>query len=194
MPRGVPTNPITDWSEGDLIPRLRELWDEGHSTAEIGQRLGVSKNAVVAKAHQLHLPSRPSPILRREDGTYCQNPAASNAKKVVGPTLLPLPSKETGGDKLQNTPLLPAAASVATPPPRQPVVAVAVAVSPASPAAQTTRPSRYCRVVPCMWPLGETGTRDFRYCDAISEPGRPYCEDHCKVAFVRFRNRREDAA
>lgn len=47
-----------------LIPRLRALWDEGHSTAAIGRRLGVSKNSVVGKAHRLDLPSRPTPIIR----------------------------------------------------------------------------------------------------------------------------------
>ncbi len=46
------------------ISNLRRLWDEGHSTAEIGRRLGVTKNAVVGKAHRLDLPKRPSPIQR----------------------------------------------------------------------------------------------------------------------------------
>jgi hypothetical protein len=46
-----------EWAE-ETIVRLRALWDEGHSTAEIGRRLGVSKNAVVGKAHRLDLPAR----------------------------------------------------------------------------------------------------------------------------------------
>ncbi|MGH6973165.1 MAG: GcrA family cell cycle regulator, partial [Stellaceae bacterium] len=37
------------WS-AELVQNLARLWDEGHSTAEIGRRLGVSKNAVVGKA------------------------------------------------------------------------------------------------------------------------------------------------
>jgi len=41
-----------EWAE-ETILRLRALWDEGLSTAEIGRRLGVSKNAVVGKAHRL---------------------------------------------------------------------------------------------------------------------------------------------
>ena len=32
-----------DWS-AEAIERLRALWAEGHSTAEIGRRMGVSKN------------------------------------------------------------------------------------------------------------------------------------------------------
>ena len=50
-----------EWAE-ETIVRLRALWDEGLSTAEIGRRLGVSKNAVVGKAHRLDLPARPWPI------------------------------------------------------------------------------------------------------------------------------------
>ena len=37
-----------EWNE-DSINRLRALWAEGHSTAEIGRRMNVSKNAVVGK-------------------------------------------------------------------------------------------------------------------------------------------------
>ncbi|QYU68227.1 hypothetical protein J4558_25925 [Leptolyngbya sp. 15MV] len=41
-----------DWSV-EAIERLKALWAEGHSTAEIGRRMGISKNAVVGKAHRL---------------------------------------------------------------------------------------------------------------------------------------------
>ena len=46
----------------ELVSSLERLWNEGASTAEIGRRLGVSKNAVVGKAHRLGLSGRPSPI------------------------------------------------------------------------------------------------------------------------------------
>ena len=46
----------------ERIGELEKLWAEGLSTAEIGRRLGVSKNAVVGKAHRLRLPGRQSPI------------------------------------------------------------------------------------------------------------------------------------
>ena len=35
-----------DWT-AEAIDQLRSLWAEGHSTAEIGRRMGISKNAVV---------------------------------------------------------------------------------------------------------------------------------------------------
>jgi len=48
----------------ELVQQLSRLWDEGLSTAEIGRRLGVTKNAVVGKAHRLALTPRPSPLKR----------------------------------------------------------------------------------------------------------------------------------
>jgi GcrA cell cycle regulator len=49
-------------------------------------------------------------------------------------------------------------------------------------------------VVTCCWPIGEPGTRSFRFCDDASEPGKPYCTEHAKLAYVKVRDRREDAA
>lgn len=46
------------------IVELNELWTAGHTTGEIAKRMGKTKNAVVGKAHRLHLPGRPSPIKR----------------------------------------------------------------------------------------------------------------------------------
>jgi GcrA cell cycle regulator len=50
-----------DWTS-EAIEKLRAYWGEGLSTAEIGRRMGISKNAVVGKAHRLNLTTRPSPI------------------------------------------------------------------------------------------------------------------------------------
>jgi GcrA cell cycle regulator len=74
-----------EWPE-DVTARLRVLWDEGHSTSEIGRRLGVSKNAIVGKAHRLDLTARPSPIKRSGMGSYVPAPRPI-APKVTLPTL-----------------------------------------------------------------------------------------------------------
>ena len=65
-----------DWTT-EAIERLKALWAEGHSTAEIGRRMGISKNAVVGKAHRLNLPARPSPI--RRDAPPRPAPGAARA-------------------------------------------------------------------------------------------------------------------
>lgn len=46
------------------VARLKELWDQGLPTSQIGKLLGFTKNAVVGKAHRIGLERRPSPIRR----------------------------------------------------------------------------------------------------------------------------------
>jgi GcrA cell cycle regulator len=46
----------------------------------------------------------------------------------------------------------------------------------------------------CCWPIGDPGTKAFRFCDDSSLPGKPYCDEHAKLAYVRVRDRKEDAA
>ena len=43
---------MTTWTL-ERVEQLKKLWDEGLTTAEIGKRIDVSKNAVVGKAHRL---------------------------------------------------------------------------------------------------------------------------------------------
>ena len=191
-----------EWSD-DVIGQLRGLWAEGHSTAEIGRRLGVTKNAIVGKAHRLDLPARPSPIRRDPNAVPVRR---ATVRRVDGPTLPPLPSTVGDSDAnfstfVQHVPEpvqpRPVVARPVSPPvsiPR-PVAAAPRPVAPAAPPRPVAvAPRPYGRIVTCCWPLGEPGTREFRFCDVPSEPGRPYCEDHVKVAYVKVRDRREDAA
>ena len=172
-----------EWNE-ETILRLRTLWAEGHSTAEIGRRLSVSKNAVVGKAHRLELEARPSPI-RREPP-----PAPPSCFRVDGTTLPPLPSTD---EPVPVTPTVESAPMVATPAPQPPAPARTVAPAPLPRLAPVAaRP--YGRVITCCWPIGEPGTKSFHFCDSPSEPGKPYCGDHAKLAYVKVRDRREDAA
>ena len=45
------------WTE-ERIEQLTRLWEEGVTTAEIGRRIGVSKNAVIGKVHRIGLVPR----------------------------------------------------------------------------------------------------------------------------------------
>ena len=51
------------WSD-DRVEVLKKLWGEGKTAAEIAKELGegVTRNAVIGKAHRLKLSSRVSPI------------------------------------------------------------------------------------------------------------------------------------
>lgn len=173
-----------EWNE-ESITRLRTLWAEGHSTAEIGRRMNVSKNAVVGKAHRLGLLARPSPIRRDVSGGQARPPSP---RRATGPTLPPLPGAE---------PAPPAAAPVA-PTMVAPMAAAAPPLRPAaSPPVQPVvraAPVRVVRSAACCWPIGEPGTPSFRFCDAAALSGKPYCAEHAQLAYVRVRDRREEAA
>ena len=76
------------WNE-ENVARLRELWDQGLPTAQIGKLLGFTKNAVVGKAHRIGLERRPSPIRRT-----AVKPDRKKARSPVMPKLNFETSKE----------------------------------------------------------------------------------------------------
>lgn len=67
----------------EILQELRDLWPCGHSTSEIGRRLGFSKNAIIGKARRIGLTSRPSPIIR--------DPSAPKPKPSVPRPVFTLP-------------------------------------------------------------------------------------------------------
>jgi len=61
--------PMTvDWTP-ERTTALMALWSEDLSTAEIGRRLGITKNAVIGKAHRLGLPPRRPPAPPKAENT-----------------------------------------------------------------------------------------------------------------------------
>ena len=49
------------WTD-ERLEKLKKLWAQGLSISQIGEALGVSRNAIAGKAHRMGLPKRPSPI------------------------------------------------------------------------------------------------------------------------------------
>ena len=50
------------WTE-ERIERLKKMWADGATASQIADELGgVSRNAVIGKAHRLGLEQRPSPV------------------------------------------------------------------------------------------------------------------------------------
>ncbi|HXG81329.1 MAG TPA: GcrA family cell cycle regulator, partial [Sphingomicrobium sp.] len=55
------------WTE-ERIERLKAMWAKGATASQIADELGgVSRNAVIGKAHRLGLESRPSPVKPGEE-------------------------------------------------------------------------------------------------------------------------------
>ena len=111
------------WTER-AVETLRMLWLEGVPARKIGQRLGgISRNAVIGKAHRLGL------------------------------------SKQNDPSKSEPSPKFVGTADLT---------------------------DRMCR-----WPFGHPEEPEFRFCGKQRIAGRPYCAEHCALA---YRGRSEEAA
>ncbi|WP_221796071.1 GcrA family cell cycle regulator [Aquisediminimonas sediminicola] len=126
------------WTE-ERIALLKKMWEEGRTASQIAEELGgVSRNAVIGKAHRLDLQSRPSPVRGGgtddgKGGTTRKAPAprakpaprAEAAPKPVAPTPAPSPASPppfatSSGADVASTPAPRASAAPASPPaPRQ---------------------------------------------------------------------------
>ncbi len=155
-----------EWTD-DRIDLLKQLWGQGLTASQIAERLGgVSRNAVIGKAHRLGLSSRPSPI-RGGVGTGPRAPR----KRSATPARPVLPAATAG------------TMSGAAPAAPQPVREPAPKPAPRRVASGGTKS--------CMWPVGDPKEQNFHFCEAPAEPGRPYCAAHCSQAYQR---RSEEAA
>ena len=203
-----------EWSE-EIIAQLKDLWAEGLSTAEIGRRLSITKNAVVGKAHRLGLPPRPSPI--RRNGSK-PKAAADKTEQPTPSTPEAPPARATGVTAPSAPPTQPAAAAPTMAPVAEPATPIAAAPAPTGADDKTVRKEKAAPVVrsaakpktllrsisdpepqkrrgpSCCWPIGDPGTPGFHFCGATPIPGKPYCEEHAQIAYVRLRDRRDSVA
>lgn len=206
------------WTD-ERIERLKKMWHDGATASQIADELGgVSRNAVIGKAHRLGLEQRPSPVKAGEEKEAKK--AAPAAAASVPPRPVPKP---------------------AAPAPR----AEPVAAAPAAPTSQATAPAAPNRSAPemqyrsigpggfirqgpgdqqppippapprrlvpakpspevadktglldlndrlCKWPMGHPGEPDFHFCGEAANPGFPYCVQHCGVAYQAQLPRRD---
>lgn len=72
------------WTD-ERIATLRKMWEGGSTASEIAAELGgVSRNAVIGKAHRLGLKARPSPVKAND-----KKKTAAPAKKPAAPAPAP---------------------------------------------------------------------------------------------------------
>lgn len=71
------------WTD-ERIATLTKMWEGGATASQIAEKLGgVSRNAVIGKAHRLGLKSRPSPVKANDAKTAKPAPAKKPAKPVA---------------------------------------------------------------------------------------------------------------
>ncbi|EHD15037.1 hypothetical protein CIN_00190 [Commensalibacter intestini A911] len=196
-----------EWTE-EIVAKLRELWTQGLSTAEIGRHLNVTKNAVVGKAHRLGLEGRPSPIRRavvkKEKVVSAKVEVKEETKpveKVVRTEKAVAKPKADKLDKVEKVKVAPIAGSSKTIEVKQLDMMAAAVKKEAKPVKKAKiefstpveLPKRRS-LSDCCWPIGDPGTKDFHFCGAKAIPGKPYCLEHVQIAYVKLRDRKGNAA
>ena len=207
----------------ERIDELTKLWESGHSASAIGKILGVSKNAVVGKAHRMKLQARPSPIKRGEEGG--SSTSASRAKTAIKKSQSSARSAQSGNKGAA------VAKAGAKNEPLQSMISAAMAAKSAgaggatggtaarngasvglerasakmadkkperrshkdSVASATRAVSASRRGPKCLWPIGDPGDEDFHFCGEPALAGKPYCAEHCAKAYIT-RSRSDSAA
>jgi GcrA cell cycle regulator len=124
------------WTD-ERIDNLKQMWERGMTASQIAEELGgVSRNAVIGKAHRLGLQSRPSPVKSADAGAK----AAAASRKAAAPAE---PSTTAAASAPPRAaPPKPKEKPVAAPAPAPKVAAPAVEAAPrASAAAAPAEPA-----------------------------------------------------
>ena len=198
------------WTE-ERIERLKKMWHDGSTASQIADELGgVSRNAVIGKAHRLGLEARPSPV---KPGEEKEKQGATAPAPKPAPVERPAP-KPIAAEAERAAPAQPAArtpqrassdlqyrsigpggfvrqgpgdqqAPIPPAPPRRLV--------PAKPSPEVADKTSLLDLNDriCKWPMGHPGEPDFHFCGNASNPGFPYCVEHCGVAYQAQLPRRD---
>ena len=195
------------WTD-ERIATLKKMWEGGATASQIADELGgVSRNAVIGKAHRLGLKARPSPVKPNEEKPEPKKvaaPAPATAPKpaikrpaprAVEPEARPAAQTEIPSQPIPNQPApMPRIVSVGPggflrqgPGDQQPPIPPApprrlVPAKPSPDIADKTSLLDLNDKV-CRWPMGHPGEADFHFCGENVNPGFPYCVEHCGRAY-----------
>lgn len=153
------------WTD-ERIAQLKAGWEGGMTASQIAEQLGegVTRNAVIGKAHRLGLESRPSPVKAGEDiADAAPPPVVASAATSKPAAIVAIPTAAT-----------------------RPAVKKVIRTGKA---ARTTLLDLNEKI--CKWPLGHPGDADFHFCGKASQAGFPYCTEHCLVAYQAQLPRRD---
>jgi GcrA cell cycle regulator len=204
------------WTE-ERIERLKKMWHDGATASQIAEELGgVSRNAVIGKAHRLGLEQRPSPVKPGEEKEAKKPVAAAPAAAAPAPTKsaatpkaepasaapTATPAPHTGrqapnrsAPEMQYRSIGPGGFIRQGPGDQQPPIPPAPPrrLVPAKPSPEVADKTSLLDLNDriCKWPIGHPGEPDFHFCGQAANPGFPYCVEHCGVAYQAQLPRRD---
>jgi GcrA cell cycle regulator len=159
------------WTD-ERVSLLRQLWGEGKTAAEIAKTLGgVTRNAVIGKAHRLKLSGRISPA--QQNGALGSAMPSSAAPRLPTAQKLPKPILKTPVREQSLKPDQAVKARAAYVPPLP-----AEMFEPGQGIKLTELRERTCR-----WPQGDPKDDNFRFCGKETVEGLPYCAYHVRMAY-----------
>ena len=193
------------WTD-ERIERLKAMWAKGATASQIADELGgVSRNAVIGKAHRLGLEQRPSPV-KPGDEDKAKKPAAAPATakaaapKAEAPAATPSspaqpPMPPRSAPEMQYRSIGPGGFIRQGPGDQQPPIPPAPPrrLVPAKPSPEVADKTSLLELNDrvCKWPIGHPGEPDFHFCGEAANPGFPYCVAHCGVAYQAQLPRRD---
>ena len=194
------------WDNG-VLKKLKALVGKGLSTAEIGKRLGISKNAVVGKLHRMgwnasagEAPEKKSAPKKTDSPKKVAAkkpvPVKAAVKKPVKPVKATKLTKTVVKTKAKPKPA-PKPKAKAKPTPKPKVVkakpevkkAVGRAIAGKGTSAVHQRMVQHALEMAslkpnqCRWPIGDPDSEGFHFCGKTVFVGKPYCYEHCKQAY-----------
>jgi GcrA cell cycle regulator len=195
------------WTE-ERIERLKKMWHDGATASQIAEELGgVSRNAVIGKAHRLGLEQRPSPVKPGEEKEAKKPaPAAAVAPKSApraeapkaasaAPAAPHAAAPHRPASEMQYRSIGPGGFIRQGPGDQQPPIPPAPPrrLVPAKPSPEIAEKTSLLDLNDriCKWPMGHPGEPDFHFCGQAANPGFPYCVQHCGVAYQAQLPRRD---
>tara|TARA_R110002126_G_scaffold13118_7_gene57200 strand:- start:94611 stop:95285 length:675 start_codon:yes stop_codon:yes gene_type:complete len=155
------------WTD-ERVAVLKKMWGDGKTAAEIAKELaeGVTRNAVIGKAHRLKLSGRASPIQ-----------ASKKTVKVAKEQTIAKPrAKAKAVDTLAKPKAAPKRALTSSGSPTKQDVEIIKNKGQRLPLSELNE--RMCR-----WPIGDPKSAEFGFCGEHSETGLSYCPEHGQIAY-----------
>ena len=193
----------TGW-DSNMLKKLKALVGKGLSTAEMGKKLGMSKNAVVGKLNRLGWNAKATEAAPKK-ATKAETTKKTTTKKVEAKTTAKKPAKQTVVSKKTEKKV---AVKKATKAPKK------VETKKAKVAEKVAKPAKQEKTVvktaskktqkdlalhelliqhalqmaslkpnQCRWPIGDPDSDKFHFCGETVFAGKPYCYEHCRQAY-----------